>query len=135
MPHRYPFLLIDSILDVEPGKVVHALKNVTINEPYFQGHFPEQPVMPGVMILETMAQAGGFLILNSIPNPETKLMYFTAIDKSRFRKVVVPGDQIHFEVSLLKFKLNTCKIAGKAIVDGEVVAESEMMASVVDRRS
>jgi len=135
MPHRYPFLLIDRILDVEPGKVVHALKNVTINEPYFQGHFPEQPVMPGVMILETMAQAGGFLILNSIPNPETKLMYFTAIDKSRFRKVVVPGDQIHFEVSLLKFKLNTCKIAGKAIVDGEVVAESEMMASVVDRRS
>ncbi|MBC8213561.1 MAG: bifunctional UDP-3-O-[3-hydroxymyristoyl] N-acetylglucosamine deacetylase/3-hydroxyacyl-ACP dehydratase [Candidatus Marinimicrobia bacterium] len=135
MPHRYPFLLIDRILDVEPGKVVHALKNVTINEPYFQGHFPEQPVMPGVMILETMAQAGGFLILNSIPNPETKLMYFTAINKSKFRKVVVPGDQIHFEVSLLKFKLNTCKIAGKAIVDGKVVAESEMMASVVDRSS
>ncbi len=133
MPHRYPFLLVDRILDVEPGKVVHAIKNVTMNEPFFQGHFPGQPVMPGVLILEAMAQAGGFLILNSIPNPKTKLMYFTAIDKTRFRKIVVPGDQVEFEVSLLKFRMGTCKISGKAMVDGEVVAEAEMMASVVDR--
>ena len=134
MPHRYPFLLVDRILDVEPGKVVHAIKNVTMNEPFFQGHFPGQPVMPGVLILEAMAQAGGFLILNSIPNPKTKLMYFTAIDNTRFRKIVVPGDQVEFEIHLVKFRMGTCKIKGSATVDGEVVAEAEMMASVVDRR-
>jgi len=135
LPHRYPFLLVDRILDVEPGKVVHALKNVTMNEPFFQGHFPGEPVMPGVLILEAMAQAGGFLILNSIPNPSTKLMYFTAIDKTRFRKTVVPGDQVKFEVSLLKFRMGTCKIKGVATVDEVVVAEAEMMASVVDKRA
>jgi len=135
LPHRYPFLLVDRILDVEPGKVVHALKNVTMNEPFFQGHFPGEPVMPGVLILEAMAQAGGFLILNSIPNPSTKLMYFTAIDKTRFRKTVVPGDQVKFEVSLLKFRMGTCKIKGVATVDKVVVAEAEMMASVVDKRA
>ncbi len=135
MPHRYPFLLIDRILDVEPGKVVKALKNVTINEPFYQGHFPGQPVMPGVLILEAMAQAGGFLVLNSIKNPETKLMYFTAVDKARFKKSVIPGDQIYFEVSLLKFRLGTCKIEGRAFVDDKVVAIAQMMATVVDRRS
>jgi len=133
LPHRYPFLLIDRIMDVEPGKVVHALKNVTINEPYFQGHFPGQPVLPGVMILEAMAQAGGFLILNSIPNPETKLMYFTAINNAKFKKPIVPGDQVIFEVLLKKFRMNTCKIQGKAIIDGEIVAVAELMASVVER--
>ncbi len=134
LPHRYPFLLIDRVVDVEPGKIVQALKNVTINEPFFQGHFPDQPVMPGVLIMEAMAQAGGFLVLNSIPNPETKLMYFTAINDAKFRKTIVPGDQVIFDVELLKFRLNTCKIRGKARVDGKVVAEAEMMASVVDRR-
>ncbi len=134
MPHRYPFLLIDRVLDVDPGKVVHAIKNVTINEPFFQGHFPGQPVMPGVLILEAMAQAGGFLILNSISNPDTKLMYFSGISNSKFRKTVVPGDQVTFEVKLLKFRMGTCKIAGTATVDGHLVAEAEMMASVVDRR-
>ena len=134
MPHRYPFLLIDRVLDVEPGKVVHAMKNVTINEPFFQGHFPGQPIMPGVLILEAMAQAGGFLILNSIPNPDTKLMYFSAINKSRFKKTVIPGDQVIFEVKLLKFRMGTCKISGTASVDGEIVAFAEMMASVVDKR-
>ncbi len=134
LPHRYPFLLIDRVLDVEPGKLVHALKNVTINEPFFQGHFPGQPVMPGVLIVEAMAQAGGFLILNSISNPETKLMYFTAIKNARFRKTIIPGDQVYFEVELLKFRMNTCRIAGKAYVDDQVVAEAEMMASVVDKR-
>ena len=134
MPHRYPFLLIDRILNIVPGKVVHAIKNVTINEPFFQGHFPGQPVMPGVLILESMAQAGGFLILNSIKNPEKKLMYFSAINKSRFKKTVEPGDQVCLEVKLDKFKLRTCKIFGIAKVDDEIVAEAEMMASIVDRK-
>ncbi len=134
LPHRYPFLLIDRILALDPGKIVHAIKNVTINEPFFKGHFPGQPIFPGVLILEAMAQAGGFLVLNSIDNPETKLMYFTGINKSRFKKTVVPGDQMHFEVSLDKFRLGTCKISGTVKVNDVIVAESEMMASVVDRR-
>jgi len=135
LPHRYPLLLIDRIIELDPGKVVHAIKNVSINEPFFQGHFPGQPVMPGVLILEAMAQAGGFLILNSIDNPETKLMYFTGINKSRFKKIVTPGDQVHFEVKLDKFRLGTCKIHGVAKVDDKVVAEAEMLASIVDRRN
>lgn len=135
MPHRYPFLLIDRILDVEPGKVVHAIKNVTITEPFYQGHFPGQPIMPGVLILEAMAQAGGFLILNSIKNPETKLIYFSAVDKARFKKPVIPGDQMYFEVSLLRFRLGTCKIEGKAFVDDKLVATAQIMATVVDRRT
>ena len=135
LPHRYPFLLIDRILDVEPGKVVHAIKNVTITEPFYQGHFPGQPIMPGVLILEAMTQAGGFLILNSIKNPETKLMYFSAVDKARFKKTVTPGDQVYFQVSLLKFRLGTCKLSGKAFVDNKLVASAEMMATVVDRKS
>ena len=134
IPHRYPFLLIDRIIALEPGKVVHAIKNVTINEPFFQGHFPGQPVMPGVLILESMAQAGGFLVLNSIKEPEKKLKYFTGINKSRFKKTVIPGDQVLFEVKLDKFKLGTCKIHGIATVDGMQVAECEILASVVDRR-
>ena len=134
LPHRYPFLLIDRILALDPGKIVHAIKNVTINEPFFQGHFPGQPVFPGVLILEAMAQAGGFLVLNSIDNPESKLMYFTGINKSRFKKTVIPGDQMHLEVTLDKFRLGTCKISGTAKVNDIIVAEAEMMASVVDRR-
>ena len=135
LPHRYPFLLIDRILGLDPGKIVHAIKNVSINEPFFQGHFPGQPIFPGVLILEAMAQAGGFLVLNSIENPETKLMYFTGINKSRFKKTVIPGDQIHLEVSLDKFRLGTCKIIGTAKVDNNIVAEAEMMASVVERKN
>ena len=133
LPHRYPFILVDKVTHLELGKEITAIKNVTINEPFFPGHFPYHPVMPGVLIVEAMAQAGGFLVLNSIPNPETKLMFFTAVDKTRFRKPVVPGDQIIFEVELIKFRMNTCKISGKAIVDGEVVVSAELMASVVDR--
>ena len=133
IPHRYPFLLIDRIIDLEPGNIVHAIKNISINEPFFQGHFPDQPVMPGVLILEAMAQAGGFLVLNSIENPETKLMYFTGINKSRFKKTVIPGDQVLFEVKLHKFKMGTCIIKGIAIVDGTQVAEAEILASVVNR--
>ena len=135
IPHRYPFLLIDRITDLEPGKVVHAIKNVSINEPFFQGHFPGQPVMPGVLILEAMAQAGGFLVLNSIENPESKLMYFTGVNQSRFKKTVTPGDQVIFEVKLDKFKMGTCKLYGVASVDGIPVAEGEILASVVDRNN
>jgi UDP-3-O-[3-hydroxymyristoyl] N-acetylglucosamine deacetylase/3-hydroxyacyl-[acyl-carrier-protein] dehydratase len=135
LPHRYPFLLIDRILALDPGKIVHAIKNVTINEPFFKGHFPGQPIFPGVLILEAMAQAGGFLVLNSIDNPESKLMYFTGINKSRFKKTVVPGDQLYFEITLDKFRLGTCKISGTAKVNDVIVAEAEMMASVVDRRT
>ncbi|MFP4548637.1 MAG: bifunctional UDP-3-O-[3-hydroxymyristoyl] N-acetylglucosamine deacetylase/3-hydroxyacyl-ACP dehydratase [Fidelibacterota bacterium] len=133
LPHRYPFLLIDRIVDLEPKKRVHAYKNVTMNENFFQGHFPGDPVMPGVLLVEAMAQSGGLLLLNSEPNAEEKLVFFTGIDKVRFRKPVVPGDQVHFKVELLKYRMRMCKIAGKAYVDGEMVCEAEMMASVVDR--
>ncbi len=133
LPHRYPFLLIDRIVDLEPKKRVHAYKNVTMNENFFQGHFPGDPVMPGVLIVEAMAQAGGLLLLNSESNAEEKLVFFTGIDKVRFRKPVVPGDQVHFKVELLKYRMRMCKIAGKAFVDGEMVCQAEMMASVVDR--
>ena len=135
LPHRYPFLLIDRILGLDPGKIVHAIKNVSINEPFFQGHFPGEPIFPGVLILEAMAQAGGFLVLNSIEKPESKLMYFTGINNSRFKKPVTPGDQVHFEVSLDKFRLGTCKIIGTAKVDDQIVAQAEIMASVVERRN
>ena len=135
IPHRYPFLLIDRILDLDPGKIVYAIKNISISEPCFQGHFPGQPIFPGDLILEAMAQAGGFLVLNSIDTPETKVMYFTGINKSRFKKIVTPGDQLHLEVTLDKFRLGTCKINGIAKVDEKVVAEAEIMASVVERKN
>ena len=135
LPQRYPFLLIDRVVEIELGKSIVAYKNVTVNEPFFQGHFPGQPVMPGVLILEAMAQAGGFLVLNSIENPEDKLMYFTGINHSRFKRTVTPGDQVIFEVKLDKFRLGTCKIHGIATVDGVQVAEGEILASVVNRES
>ncbi len=133
MPHRYPFLLIDRILDLEPGKKVQAIKNVTINEPFFQGHFPGHPIMPGVMVLEAMAQAGGVLLLHAIDNPETKVVYFMAIDKAKFRQPVMPGDQLHFELVMNAFRRGACKMSGKARVDGKVVASADFMAMVVDR--
>jgi UDP-3-O-[3-hydroxymyristoyl] N-acetylglucosamine deacetylase/3-hydroxyacyl-[acyl-carrier-protein] dehydratase len=133
MPHRYPFLLIDRIIDLEPGKRVVAIKNVTMNEPFFHGHFPGHPIMPGVLIVEAMAQAGGFLLLNAVQNPSEKVVYFMGIDRARFRKPVVPGDQLRFEVEFVTFRRNTCKIAGKAYVDGILVTEATMMAAVVDR--
>ena len=133
LPHRYPFLLIDRILDVEPEKFARGLKNVTINEPFFQGHFPGHPIMPGVLIIESMAQLGGVLLMSMIEQPETKLVYFSAIDKARFRKPVLPGDQLVIEVELMRFRKNTCKLRGKATVGGEVAAKAEMLASVVNR--
>lgn len=133
MPHRYPFLLIDRVLDIEPRKHVVAIKNVTINEPFFSGHFPGHPIMPAVLQIEAMAQAGGILLLNTIPDPERKLVYFMGIDNARFRKPVRPGDQIRFELEMIKFRLNTCKMYGKAFVDNDLVAEAELMATVIDR--
>ena len=135
LPHRYPFLLIDRINNLDPGKEVDALKNVTFNEPFFQGHFSGQPVMPGVLLIESMAQAGGFLVLNSIPNPESKLIYISGIDDTRFKKIVVPGDQLNIKAKLLKFKLNTCKISAEIYVNKNLVAQSTFMASVVNRNS
>jgi len=133
LPHRYPFLLIDRILDLEPEKKVVAIKNVTINEPFFNGHFPGHPIMPGVLIVEAMAQAGGLLLLNTIGDPETKLAYFMSMDRVKFRKPVVPGDQIRFEVDMVDFRRNTCRIQAKAYVDNAVAAEATFMAAVVDR--
>jgi len=133
IPHRYPFILIDRIIEVEQEKRCVAIKNVTINEPFFQGHFPGQPVMPGVLILESMAQAGSFLVLNSIENPMSKNMFFSAVEKSKFRKPIVPGDQIRIEMDLLKLRMNAVRLAGVAIIDDKVVAEAIIMANIVDR--
>ncbi len=133
MPHRYPFLLVDRVLSLEEGKRVVAIKNVTINEPFFNGHFPGHPIMPGVLIVEAMAQAGGLLLLNTVENPQGKLLYFMGIDKVRFRKPVLPGDQLRFEVEMLQFRRGICKMAGKTYVDGELVTEAELMATIVER--
>ena len=133
MPHRYPLLLIDRILDIDPGKRVVALKNVTINEQFFTGHFPGHPVMPGVLIIEAMAQAGGVLLLNTVAEPETKVVYFMGIDGVRFRRPVTPGDQLRFELEMLLNRRGVCKMRGRATVDGELVTEGELMATVVDR--
>ncbi len=135
LPHRFPFMLVDRIVDLVPQQRVVGYKNVTYNEPFFTGHFPEHPIMPGVLIVEAMAQVGGVLLLNAEANPDEKLVYFTGIDNVRFRKPVVPGDQLWFEVEMVKFRRSICKMAGKAFVDGELVCEAEMMAAIVDRES
>ena len=132
MPHRYPFLLIDRILEMGEN-TVRAIKNVTINEPHFQGHFPEVPVMPGVLLVEAMAQAGGFLLFSKVEDREGKLIYFTGIDKCRFRKPVVPGDQVIFEVELVAKRSTFAKIHGRALVDDEVVCEADMMSALAGR--
>jgi UDP-3-O-[3-hydroxymyristoyl] N-acetylglucosamine deacetylase/3-hydroxyacyl-[acyl-carrier-protein] dehydratase len=133
MPHRYPFLLVDRILSLDPGKSVVGIKNVTINEPFFVGHFPSGPVMPAVLIIEAMAQVGGVMLLSMLENPESKLVYFMGIDKAKFRKPVVPGDQIRFELEMIKLRMKTCKMKGKAYVDDALVAEAELMSAVVDK--
>jgi beta-hydroxyacyl-ACP dehydratase FabZ len=134
LPHRYPFLLVDRILEMEMGKRVVGLKNVSINEPFFMGHFPGHPVMPGVLILEAMAQVGGVLLMRSLGvQGEKKVLYFTGIDGARFRRPVVPGDQIRFEVEVLQMRRQICRMKGVALVDGTLAAEAEMSAVVVDR--
>ncbi len=133
MPHRYPFLLVDRVVDIQPRKSVVAIKNVTMNEPFFSGHFPGHPIMPGVLIVEAMAQAGGILLLNTVDDPENKLVYFMGIDGVRFRKPVLPGDQIRFELDMIQFRRGTCKMQGKAYVEGDLVCEATLMATIVDK--
>lgn len=133
LPHRYPFLLVDRVVEIDPMKRIVALKNVTINEPYFNGHFPGRPVVPGVLLIEGMAQAGGLLLLNEIPDRESKLLYFGSIDAARFRKPVVPGDQIRYEIDVLRFRRLYCKLSAKALVDGQVAAEAVLSSVMVDR--
>jgi UDP-3-O-[3-hydroxymyristoyl] N-acetylglucosamine deacetylase/3-hydroxyacyl-[acyl-carrier-protein] dehydratase len=135
LPHRYPFLMVDRIIEFEENKRVVGIKNVTINEPFFQGHFPGQPIMPGVLLIEAMAQVGGVLALHSDPEPETKLLIFMSIDKAKFRKPVVPGDQVRLEQELIKSRGPVRSLKARAIVDGAVVAEAEMMAMIVNRTS
>ena len=135
LPHRYPFLLVDRVLELEPGVRIVALKNVTINEPFFQGHFPGQAVMPGVLIIEAMAQAGGLLAYESGPaDKHGQLIYFMGMDKVRFRKPVVPGDQLIFEARILRMRTKVAKMAGTAFVDNQLVAEAELMASFGERK-
>ena len=133
MPHRYPFLLVDKIVELQDRKRVVGIKNVTINEPFFAGHFPGHPIMPAVLIIEAMAQVGGILFLNSVDNPERYLVYFSRIDKARFRKPVFPGDQMRFELELLQLKLRVCRMKGLAFVGEDLVAEAELLANLVLR--
>lgn len=133
IPHRYPFLLVDRVIELVPGQRIVAIKNVTINEPFFEGHFPGAPVMPGVLIIEALAQAGAVLLLSDIPDRASKLVYFTGIDAARFRRPVVPGDQIRLTMDVLKLRSRTCKMRGTAEVDGEIVAEAEIMSALVER--
>ncbi|HEX7241592.1 MAG TPA: bifunctional UDP-3-O-[3-hydroxymyristoyl] N-acetylglucosamine deacetylase/3-hydroxyacyl-ACP dehydratase [Longimicrobiaceae bacterium] len=133
LPHRYPFLLVDRVVEFEERKRIVGLKNVTINEPFFVGHFPGRPVMPGVLIIEAMAQVGGLLVLEAMENLEDKIVYFMSLDNVKWRRPVTPGDQIRFEVEVLQIRGATCRMKGVGTVDGVVVAEAEMMARVVDR--
>ena len=133
LPHRYPFLLVDRIVELEPEKRVVGLKNVTINEQFFQGHFPGAPVMPGVLIIESMAQVGGVLLYRDIPDREKKLIYFTGIEDARFRRPVVPGDQLRIEMQLLNRRNNYGKMQGQATVEGKLAAEAVVTFAIVER--
>ena len=131
LPHRYPFLLVDRVLSFEANERIVGIKNVTFNEHFFQGHFPGYPIMPGVLIVEAMAQVGGILAFLSLPEVKPgSVIYFTGIDKVRFRRPVVPGDQIFFEIEILKLRSRIAKMAGKALVEGNLAAEAELMASI-----
>ena len=133
LPHRYPFLMVDAILEMERLKRVVGVKNVSINEAYFQGHFPGKPIMPGVLMIEAMAQTGGLLLLQEVPDREKKLLYFVAVDDARFRRPVVPGEQLRLEVTVVSWRGNFCKLHGKATVNGELAAEATLMCKMVDR--
>ncbi len=133
LPHRYPFLMVDAILEMERLKSIVGIKNVSINESFFQGHFPGRPILPGVLIIEAMAQTGGLLLLLEIPDREHKLLYFVAVDDARFRRPVVPGDQLRLEVTVVSWRGDFCKLRGKATVDGALAAEATLMCKMVDR--
>jgi UDP-3-O-[3-hydroxymyristoyl] N-acetylglucosamine deacetylase / 3-hydroxyacyl-[acyl-carrier-protein] dehydratase len=133
LPHRYPMLLVDRIIDFEHGKRIVGIKNVTINEPFFQGHYPGHPIMPGVLLIEAMAQVGGLLMMDAIEDVENKVVYFMTMDNVKWRRPVTPGDQVRFELEMLQFRRHTCRMRGVGYVDGHVVAEAEMMARIVDR--
>jgi 3-hydroxyacyl-[acyl-carrier-protein] dehydratase len=132
LPHRYPFLLVDSIEEMERWKRIVGIKNVTVNEQFFQGHFPDKPIMPGVLIIESMAQTGGLLLLQEVKDRDKKLLYFVAIDNARFRRPVVPGDQLRVEVTVVTYRGSFCKLKGRAMVNGELAAEADLMCKMVD---
>ncbi len=134
LPHRYPFLLIDRVVEVVRKQRIVALKNVTINEPFFQGHFPDYPIMPGVLLVEAIAQAGGALLLNEIPDRGDKLMVFTGIERAKFRRPVVPGDQVRIEVDVLNWRSRAVRMQGKALVEGKLACEAIVMCQLVPRR-
>ncbi|HEY2796404.1 MAG TPA: 3-hydroxyacyl-ACP dehydratase FabZ [Thermoanaerobaculia bacterium] len=133
LPHRYPFLLVDRILELEPGKRVVGIKNVTYNEEFFQGHFPGNPVMPGVLVLEAMAQVAGIALLGVVPEKEKKLLYLSGVDRCRFRRPVVPGDQLRIEAEIVSLKTKVCKCRATATVEGNVCTEAELLSVLVDR--
>lgn len=133
LPHRYPFLLVDRVVEMEPGKRIVALKNFTVNEEFFVGHFPGHPVVPGVLLVEGMAQAGGLLVVHDRPDRDKKLLYFIAIDRARFRRPVVPGDQVRYEIDVLRLRESVCKLKAAAYVDDKLVAEAVLSSAMVDR--
>jgi 3-hydroxyacyl-[acyl-carrier-protein] dehydratase/UDP-3-O-[3-hydroxymyristoyl] N-acetylglucosamine deacetylase/3-hydroxyacyl-[acyl-carrier-protein] dehydratase len=132
LPHRFPFLLVDRVVDLVPHKTIVAIKNVTCNEQFFQGHFPDWKIMPGVLIVEAMAQAGAVLLFGSIPDPDKKFVVLSKVDKAKFKRMVVPGDQLRLDVEWTREKGRICQMKGKAFVEGEIAAEAEIYATVLD---
>ena len=133
LPHRYPMLLVDRVIEFEPRKRIVGLKNVTINEPFFRGHFPEHPIMPGVLLVEAMAQVGGLLLMDAVDDPQDKVVYFMSLNNVKWRRPVTPGDQVLFDVEMQNLRRRICRMKGKGLVDGKVVAEAEMTARIVDK--
>jgi 3-hydroxyacyl-[acyl-carrier-protein] dehydratase/UDP-3-O-[3-hydroxymyristoyl] N-acetylglucosamine deacetylase/3-hydroxyacyl-[acyl-carrier-protein] dehydratase len=133
LPHRFPFLLVDRVLEIKPGDSILALKNVSYNEPFFTGHFPERKIMPGVLIIEALAQAGGILLYHSIPDPDSVFLVLSKIEEAKFRRPVIPGDQLKLSVRMLKQKTSFCTFEAQALVEGEIVAEARLVAGIVKK--